>query len=96
MSADLMQMRMAIDVYHKKNHAYPHSLQDLIRDGELRAIPLDPITKSGATWRTTVEENVRVDDFTTNAAPAQTGGGIIDVHSGASGKDPSGKPWSDY
>lgn len=89
-------MRKAIDLYYAKHHAYPHSLQDLVRDGELRMIPVDPITKSSATWRTTVEENVRVDDFTTNAAPAQKGGGIIDVHSGASGKDPAGRPWSDY
>jgi len=95
MSADLAQMRTAIKVYHDKNHAYPRSLQDLVRDGELRMIPADPITKSSASWRTTVEENVRVDDFTTNAAAA-TGGGIVDVHSGAKGKDPAGKPWSDY
>ena len=61
MSQALMTMRKAIDVYYAKQHHYPHALPDLVRDGELRTIPIDPVTHSPATWRPTFSEKVRVD-----------------------------------
>ena len=91
---DLTQMRKAIDGYHAKHHHYPRSLQELVRDGELRMIPFDPITKSGDTWHFTLRENVRVDDFTSTSATAPAE--IVDVHSGATGHDSKGQAWSDY
>jgi general secretion pathway protein G len=97
MSQALITIRKAIDVYYAKQHHYPHALADLVRDGELRTIPIDPVTHSSATWRPTVRENVRVDDFTSGApAPSPAASEIIDVHSGASGKDSNGRAWSDY
>ena len=98
MSQALMTMRKAIDVYYAKQQHYPHALPDLVRDGELRTIPIDPVTHSSATWRPTFSEKVRVDDFTPSSA-AEGGGAtseIIDIHSGASGKDSNGRAWSDY
>ena len=94
MSNALKVMRKAIDGYYAKHHEYPHTLQDLVRDGELRRIPDDPITKL-PTWRTTVQESVTTNDFgtATTSTPTQ---GIVDVHSSAPGKDNHGRAWSDY
>ena len=61
--ADLTAMRKAIADYHAKHGHNPASLKDLVTDGELRAIPVDPITNSNTTWKTTGEETVSVDDF---------------------------------
>jgi general secretion pathway protein G len=92
---DLAVMRRAIDDYFAKHHSYPHSLSDLVRDGELRTIPVDPITGSPATWRVMKRETVSVDDFTSRAAAPESSE-IVDVHSGAPGNDPGGHPWSSY
>ena len=90
---DLASMRGAIAAYRAKYHHNPASLNDLVPD-DLRAIPVDPITNSNTTWKTTVEETVSVDDFqagSTKSAPS-----IVDVHSGAPGNDSSGRPFADY
>lgn len=95
MADDLTVMRKAIGEYYSKHHSYPHTLHELVRDGELRRLPVDPITRSSITWRPTLQENVRTDDFSSTAqstAPPE----IVDVHSGATGTDDNGRPWSDY
>lgn len=91
----LSAMRAALKAYEEDHHSKAHTLADLVRSGELAKIPVDPITSSASTWRLTVEENVRVDDFSA-AAPAASAPSIIDVRSGAPGLDSSGRPWSDY
>lgn len=90
---DLALMRSAIATYRVKHHHNPASLQDLVPD-ELRAIPVDPITHSNTTWKTTVEESVRVDDF--QPGSAKSAPSLTDVHSGAGGSDSSGRPFADY
>ena len=90
----LASIRRGIAAHHGKHQHNPASLNDLVRDGELRTIPTDPITHSNATWKTTVEENVRVDDFQSSAAKAPPA--IVEVHSGASGNDSSGRAFADY
>jgi general secretion pathway protein G len=92
---DLTQMRKAIAQYHAKHNGYPRSLHDLVRDGDLRMIPVDPVTESSTTWRPTLQENVRVDDFSSTAAAASQPE-IVDVHSGATGNDERGRAWSSY
>jgi len=89
MRAALAQLRGEIATYYAKNHRYPHSLNELPR------VPADPITRSTQTWRVTLQENVRVDDFST-VAPPPTAAQIVDVHSGAPGADLNGRAWSDY
>ena len=90
----IASIRHALAAYHAKRQRNAPSLADLVRDGELRAIPADPITGSNTTWRTTVEESVSVDDFQPGAAKAPPS--IVDVHSGASGSDSSGRAFADY
>ena len=90
----LASIRQAIVKYHAKHQRNPASLNDLVTDGELRSIPADPITSSKTTWKTTVEESVTVDDF--QAGSAKSAPSIVDVHSGTTGSDSSGRPFSDY
>lgn len=90
----LSSIRHAIGSYRAKQQRNPASLNDLVTGGELRAIPADPITRSKTTWKTTVEESVTVDDF--QPGSAKRSASIVDVHSGASGNDSSGRPFSDY
>jgi general secretion pathway protein G len=87
-------IRHAIAAYHVKHQRNPASLNDLVSDGELRALPSDPITHSNTTWKTTVKENVSIDDF--QSVTAKSAPTIVDVHSGASGNDSSGRPFADY
>ena len=96
MRTALATMRNAIRAYQAKHAHNPHSLQELVGDGELRAIPVDPVTKSPDTWHTTLRENVSVDDFTSGAPAPSPAQEIVDVHSGAQGSDASGRSWSDY
>jgi competence protein ComGC len=92
--ADLKEMRLAIAAYRAKHHHNPASLHDLVTDGELRVIPTDPITHSNTTWKTTIEESVSIDDF--QAGSAKSAPALVDVRSGATGSDTSGRPFSDY
>ena len=98
--AQLASMRHAIAAYRAQEGRPPKTLGDLVSAHLLTAIPVDPITGSVATWKTDTEETVAVnDDFrepvqARNGAPAAPG--IIDVHSGAPGRDDAGKPWAEY
>ncbi len=83
-------MRTAIAAYAKTHGHGPASLHDA-----MRAVPVDPLTHSATTWRLTTEERVAVDDFTTVAsAPRSTA--ILEVHSGAGGRDGRGRAYSEY
>ena len=92
----LLAMRAAIAKYRAQHAAWPASLDTLVADGELHAIPVDPITHSAKTWKPLYEQRVGPwSDFATKPMPGDTTG-IIDVHSGASGSDPRGRRWSEY
>jgi general secretion pathway protein G len=49
---DLFRMRDAIDQYFADKGQYPASLDSLVSDHYLRAVPVDPFTKSNSTWQT--------------------------------------------
>ncbi len=92
---DLATMRKAIDEFRAAEGRYPRTLEELVPK-YIRRIPRDPVTGSATTWRVTTEETVQPSsDFATATAP-KTDKYIVDVHSGASGKDASGKPFADY
>ncbi len=67
---DLSVMRDAIDKYYGDRGGYPQALPSLVDKRYLRAIPVDPITQSAATWV--------VVDSTDPDHP-----GMRDVHSGS-------------
>jgi general secretion pathway protein G len=48
---DLFRMRDAIDQFYADKEGYPSTLETLVAEGYLRAIPLDPFTSSAETWQ---------------------------------------------
>jgi general secretion pathway protein G len=85
---DLHVLREAIDSYTMDKQKAPQSLDDLITDGYLKAIPEDPMTHSKETWVTDTSESLHSVD--------QTDPGIDDVHSGAQEMGSDGQPYSSW
>lgn len=79
---DLKTLREVIGQYHRDRGSYPETLDALIASGYLRKLPIDPFTRSDATWRPVYEP----------AAGAGGRHGIVDVRSGAPGSTRSGVP----
>ena len=48
---DLFRLNDMIDQYYADKQKYPQSLEDLVTEGYLRAIPKDPFTGSSETWQ---------------------------------------------
>ena len=95
MRDSLAKIRTAVVKFHDDNGRHPHALDELV-PRYLTSIPADPVTKSSTTWRLVTEEIVQPSaDFSATAAPAAKPA-IIDVRSGATGGDSTGKPWADY
>ena len=69
---DLAVMREAIDKYSADLGHHPESLADLVEHHYIRALPVDPITKSRETWQEVLSED--------GEQP-----GLLDVQSGAPG-----------
>ena len=85
---NLFRMRDAIDQYYADKNAYPSSLDALVTDKYLRAIPQDPFTGSETTWQTVMSE---LDPANPSAQP-----GIYDVKSGSDRVSIDGTPYSDW
>jgi general secretion pathway protein G len=88
LKTDLFRMRDAIDQYYADKGKYPSSLDSLVSDGYLRAVPEDPFTKSKDSWQTVPAEP---DPNNPNAEP-----GVYDVKSGAPGTALDGSNYADW
>jgi general secretion pathway protein G len=89
--ADLFTFRSVIDQYKGDKGNYPPDLETLIKDGYMRKIPLDPMTKA-ADWVLAFEEEAtESDDPNVEAVP-----GIIDVHSASKEIALDGTPYSEW
>jgi general secretion pathway protein G len=75
--SDLMMMREAIDQYYADKGKYPDTLQALVSDSYLRAVPKDPFTLSTDSWQTVEAEP---QPGSNSAEP-----GVYDVKSGSDG-----------
>lgn len=85
---DLHVMRDAIDSYTMDKNKAPQSLDDLVQNGYLKSIPVDPMTHTADTWQTTSDE--------TYADLDQTEPGVTDVHSGSEEVGSNGQPYSSW
>jgi general secretion pathway protein G len=83
---NLFTLRTVIDEYTFDKKKAPQTLQDLVNEGYLRAVPIDPITGSDQTWVTVMEDSLTMVD--------QTQPGIWDVHSGSDKISLEGTPYS--
>ena len=85
---DLFRMRDAIDQYYADKNKYPSTLEALVSDGYLRAIPEDPFTRSNATWQ---EIPAEPDANNLSAEP-----GVYNVKSGSDKVSMQGTPYADW
>jgi general secretion pathway protein G len=85
---DLHVLRTAIDSYTEDKQKGPQALQDLIDDGYLKTIPVDPMTRSADTWVTQTSDALHSLD--------QTDPGIDDVHSGSEETGTDGKSYAEW
>ena len=77
LSRQLYIMREAMNQYEADKGKYPDSLQTLVSEQYIRAIPVDPFTNSADTWTTVAADP---EPGSTSASK-----GICDLHSGADG-----------
>jgi general secretion pathway protein G len=77
---NLFTLRTVIDNYTYDKMKAPQQLEDLVREGYLRALPVDPITGSNSTWQVEMEEAGQSVD--------QSQPGIYDVKSGSETTSP--------
>ena len=85
---DLQTLRTAIDTYTMDKQKGPQSLDDLVQDGYIRAIPEDPMTRQKDTWVTDSTESMYSLD--------ETEPGITDIHSGSTETGSDGQPYSSW
>ncbi len=85
---DLFRMRDAIDQYYADKNKYPASLDALVSEKYLRAVPVDPFTNATDTWQTTQAE----------PDPGNLGGevGVFDVKSGADQTGLDGRSYAEW
>jgi general secretion pathway protein G len=84
---NLFTMRTVIDEYTYDKAKAPQSLQDLVGEGYLRQIPVDPMTGSND-WQTIMEDAV--------SSVNQTEPGIFDVRSKSDRKSLEGTPYNEW
>ena len=82
--SNLLTIRSVIDQYTYDKETPPQSLEELVDEGYLRDIPIDPITKSRDTWEL----------ITQISASGESG--LFDVKSGADETALSGTPYSEW
>jgi general secretion pathway protein G len=85
---DLQILRGAIDSYTMDKQKAPQSLDDMIQDGYLKVIPVDPMTQSSTTWATDSGDSLHSID--------QTDPGIDDIHSGSDEVGSDGQPYNTW
>jgi general secretion pathway protein G len=85
---DLTVMRRAIDDYFADKNKYPASLETLVEEKYLRAIPRDPFTKSTDTWQIELSEP---EPGNPSAEP-----GVYDIKSGSDRMGIDGTPYAEW
>jgi general secretion pathway protein G len=85
---DLHVLRAAIDSYTMDKQKAPQSLEDLIQEGYLKTVPVDPMTHSKETWVADTSDAMHSLD--------QTEPGIDDVHSGSQEMSTGGQTYSTW
>lgn len=86
--SNLQTLRTVIDEYTYDKQKAPQALQDLVQEGYLKQVPLDPMTGSSTTWRLIMEDAAQ--------SVSQTEPGIFDVRSGSDKMSSDGTAYSDY
>ena len=86
--SNLFTLRTMIDEYTYDKQKGPQTLQELVEQGYLREVPMDPITKSNQSWKIIMEDAL--------SSVSQTEPGIFDVRSGSDKKSLEGTMYSEW
>ena len=78
---DLFTIRDLLDQHRADKGKYPDALKDLVKMGYLKAVPVDPFTRSASTWQEIYE---------------MTEGGVFDIHSGSDFVGTNGVPYNQW
>ena len=84
---DLKAMRTVLEQYRNDKNEGPESLDQLVREGYIRKVPIDPFTRSSETWQV-----VRGKAAAGQAERPR----VIDVRSGAKGIGRDGSAYSSW
>lgn len=84
LQSNLFTMRSVIDQYTYDKEEPPQSLDELVSEGYLREIPIDPFTESRDTWQ-----------MINDAGPTGESG-LYDVRSGSDRTALNGTPYSEW
>jgi general secretion pathway protein G len=82
------QQGQVIDEYTYNKRKAPQSLEDLVQEGYLQAVPKDPMTDSSTTRRQVIEDPLQSVD--------QTNSGIFNVRSGSDKTALDGTAYADW
>ena len=85
---NLYTLRTVIDNYTYDKQKAPQDLRDLVSEGYLRDIPVDPMTNSNQTWQKIMEDATQSVD--------QSQPGIFDIRSGSDKMGSDGTPYSSW
>jgi len=88
LSNNLYTLRTVIDQYTYDKQKAPQTLQDLVTEGYLRDVPIDPITGTNQTWHLDMEDASQSVD--------QSEPGIFDVKSTSNKVGLNGRPYSEW
>ncbi len=86
--SNLFTLRTMIDEYTYDKQKGPQTLQELVDQGYLREVPMDPITKSNSSWKIIMEDAL--------SSVSQTEPGIFDIRSGSDKKSLEGTMYSEW
>jgi general secretion pathway protein G len=81
---DLSKMRSLLDQYAADKQKMPQQLEDLVTEGYMRELPVDPITGQ-ADWAPTLGDD-----------PNSSDQGIGDVHSSSTDVSSEGTPYNEW
>lgn len=85
---NLFTIRTMLDEYTYDKQRAPQSLQDLVTEGYLRDVPIDPMVGDNTSWKIEMEDAMR--------SVNQTEPGIFDVHSSSDKKSLEGTAYSEW
>lgn len=85
---NLFTLRTVIDEYTYDKQKAPATLDDLVNEGYLRQVPVDPITGTADSWKLIMEDAAN----TVN----QNEPGIFDIKSGSDKTSLEGTPYSEW
>ena len=85
---NLFTLRTQIDNYSADKAKAPQNLQDLVTEGYLQKLPVDPMTGNNQSWRVVMED--------ASQSISQSEPGIFDVHSGSDKMSLDGTAYAEW